>query len=149
MRMSTHYKNFGLLIIFTSLIFLSGCASRLPEDYSELVININSDQVTNGGTSFYAIVKADSDNEYINASYSSLHDDFLNIPKKAKVFITPAENTSIKSSFIFKKSDEISVYFMFSHKGSKNWKYRINGLSKGKIFNFILGRNSIKKVETM
>ncbi|MCP4100672.1 MAG: hypothetical protein GY750_04505 [Lentisphaerae bacterium] len=135
-----------LAVVCTAVIVSSsGCASKAGSTVN-LETEINTTQLTNYGKVFYAVVRADSEKDFVRATYESVYNSFLEDKDPTNIFISP-DNDSISKTIKVPSGSSVSVYFLFSKPGGKAWKYRIKKLDKDMTYTFHLGENYIQKVK--
>ena len=146
--MESFKKNILLIFISAGIFFLNGCMSRPNEDSIKLTIDIKTNQLTNKGKYFYALVKVENEQKYSSSNYESVYNSFLdNETTLKKIYIMP-ENTITSTSMWVNHGDSASIYFLFSNANFKSWKYRINKLETDQRFTFELGEESILNVKS-
>lgn len=134
---------FAVYVSAICVVCLSGCFSGTTV---EMDAEINTTRKTNDGKVFYAVIRTDSEKDYVRASYESVYKSFLEYKGGNNIFISPVKENTSKTIEV-QAGESISIYFLFSKPGGKAWKYRIKKLDKDQTYTFYLGENYIKKVE--
>ncbi|QSH41071.1 type VI secretion system lipoprotein IglE [Lentisphaerota bacterium ZTH] len=135
----------AVLACIAAVVSFSGCATKTAS-FVDLETEINTTQLTNSGKVFYAVVRADSEKDFVRATYESIYNSFLEDKEATNIFISP-EDDSLSKTIKIPAGSSVSVYFLFSKPGGKAWKYRIKKLDKDMTYTFYLGDNYIQKVE--
>lgn len=138
-----------LLKFFALLILLSGCWFNSEEKKPEVVkttLQIRTDENTNLGTPFYAVIKSIDYSQFLLDDYQKIATEAMtgkDDPAKLNaVCFIPGETKMIEVEN--KDNKPVAVYFIFTHPGEE-WKY-LTDESEGRNVKILLGESEIKSV---
>jgi hypothetical protein len=133
----------------TPLLFLFGCFFQAEEKKPEMVkttLQIRTNEETNQGTPFYAVIKSIDYAQFLLDDYKKIATEAMNgkdDPAKLNaVCFVPGETKTIEVEN--KDNKPVAIYFIFTHPGEE-WKY-LTDESEGHQVKILLGENQIKSV---
>jgi predicted component of type VI protein secretion system len=138
-----------LLKFFALLILLSGCLFKTEEkkpDAVKTTLQIRTNENTNQGTPFYAVIKSIDYSQFLLDDYQKIATEAMagkDDPTKLNaVCFIPGETKMIEVEN--KDNKPVAVYFIFTHPGEE-WKY-LTDESEGHNVKILLGESEIKSV---